>query len=1422
MKPHLIDSLVSSVRVVSTAAVALFIGGAALAHAQLLAYEGFNYPGTALAGQSGGTGWGANAWSDADGDTPLASDGLSLAFPALVSFTPEGGRVAFTVSGEAERRLGTPMALNVEGSTYYVSALVKRQGNFKIDFIDNGTNIRWHFGATNAADALAGVTTPAVVPNIFPADETVFIVAKMLTHASVNDQVYMNIYRSGDVVPGTEPSSWQVSASGGSGVTLTRIQIANLSDAPAEIDEIRIGTNWVDVAGPNLSGPPVISQQPAPMTVYEGMDAQFSVDAIGETPLTYQWSKDGQALPNATNAVLTLSAVTPDQQGAYTVGVTNALGGAVSTPVQLTVIPVTDISVGLQGQWHFDETSGLTAFDSTPNQNHGALFNYVGDDSQWVPSDYGNALAFNRALSNYVDVPHAASLGANLANRFSVAAWIRSSVPLSVNGNTYRVLEKENTFFFLQGDGNTNNVGSGGMNFLVKKGGANLTASIGQALNANQWYHLAGTFDGAMLRVYLDGELKGTRAVAAPIDTTTLPLRIGSDYQAASAGSRFDGLIDEVGIWERPLSESEIRQLAGQSGPPTILAQPQPQTKYEGGTAMFSIRARGEPTLRYLWFHGTNEIRTAVSNVLVLFNVQLDQAGEYRCRVSNNLDELFSDAVTLTVTEVTSINDGITAQWKFDDGTGLVAADSSGQGRDGQLVDFPGDNSQWIAGQVGGALAFDGLANRVVAANSGSLVLETDATIAFWINPRSYGTVVDHGNYLSENSRVLHKGGHFYVEVVDDPGTVRATIRANGISPAQYILNLNEWQHFAVKYQGGTISFFKNGFLLADPVPATLGATNAQPVILGNISDTLVQTNLFDGVMDEVGIWLRPLDDTEILTLAGRDVAGAPVIVTQPQSQTRYAGGTASFMVEAIGKRPLTYEWRHGTEVIPDSNTNRLVLTNVTVADAGGYTVTVQNDLGSQVSTPPAVLTVQEITDVTTGIIAYWPMDETSGTVLGDASGRGHDATIQNGTATGVSGLIGGAFDFDGVDDFAIVPHADDLNLYNQLTISAWISPRTFGVAGSGGYGRILRKDVNYDFIVFDGTDTLRFIGINKANYDAPANSLTTNEWQQVAVVVKDGTVQLFRNGRALADPVPGGLGPAITNDLIIANFGPDLSINRIFNGLIDDLGIWDRALSAAEVDGIYQNGLLGKPLNAPFEPLEIRDVGLPAPDQVRLVFFSPYTGRDHAIERKDQLDAVEWTAEPTVTFISLGGGLTEAIFTRSGSDAAFYRVALLPQAALFSEDFETGAPGWTHGGFGDNWELGTPVNGPGAAFSGTNVYATSLTGNIEAFSDNYLHTPVINLATVTRATLTFQEWRNVDPDPTFHGTVVSVVDPTTLNVLLQLSVAAGATVGYEPRTLPLPPQVLGRNVIIEFRLYCDGFNLLEGWYIDDVQILPE
>ena len=60
---------------------------------------------------------------------------------------------------------------------------------------------------------------------------------------------------------------------------------------------------------------------------------------------------------------------------------------------------------------------------------------------------------------------------------------------------------------------------------------------------------------------------------------------------------------------------------------------------------------------------------------------------------------------------------GAAAYWSFDETTGLTAADSSGNGRDGMLSGFTGDDSQWVAGQIGGALSLDGSTHNAVLAD---------------------------------------------------------------------------------------------------------------------------------------------------------------------------------------------------------------------------------------------------------------------------------------------------------------------------------------------------------------------------------------------------------------------------------------------------------------------------------------------------------------------------------------------------------------------------------------------------------------------------------------------------------------------------------------------------------------------------------
>jgi hypothetical protein len=90
----------------------------------------------------------------------------------------------------------------------------------------------------------------------------------------------------------------------------------------------------------------------------------------------------------------------------------------------------------------------------------------------------------------------------------------------------------------------------------VRRTGTNISASGTAALGLNVWTHLAATYDGAMLRLYVNGALAGSTALTGSLDATTGPLRIGGN---SVRSEWFNGLIDEVRVYSRALSQSEIQ-----------------------------------------------------------------------------------------------------------------------------------------------------------------------------------------------------------------------------------------------------------------------------------------------------------------------------------------------------------------------------------------------------------------------------------------------------------------------------------------------------------------------------------------------------------------------------------------------------------------------------------------------------------------------------------------------------------------------------------------------------------------------------------------------------------------------------------------------------------------------------------------------
>lgn len=164
------------------------------------------------------------------------------------------------------------------------------------------------------------------------------------------------------------------------------------------------------------------------------------------------------------------------------------------------------------------------------------------------------------------------------------------------------------------------------------------------------------------------------------------------------------------------------------------------------------------------------------------------------------------------------------------------------------------------------------------------------------------------------------------------------------------------------------------------------------------------------------------------------------------------------------------------------------------------------------------------------------------------------------------------------------------------------------------------------------------------------------------------------------------------------------------------------------------------------------------------------------------------------------------------------------PPTVVYSDDFESGQGGWTISGGPTPWEIGAPdpsvAGGPGAAFSGANVFGTDLDGGYAEDTDSVLLSPPIDLSVVVDATLVFQMWTDIEM--TFDLASIRLLDAADDSEIAILEdVIDGTITEWQEESFDLPAEAIGKSVKIEFRLVADDFNPnpQAGIYIDDVRI---
>jgi hypothetical protein len=261
---------------------------------------------------------------------------------------------------------------------------------------------------------------------------------------------------------------------------------------------------------------------------------QFKRDGVNlgpeltSAPYEYDWNTFGTA-----NGAHTITAVARDDAGN-------------STPSAVVNVNLNNPAVdpeGLVGAWGFEETSGSAVTDASPASNNGTITGAA----RTANGRFGSALTFAQA-SDWVTIPSSSTL--NPGTGLTLEAWVN---PTQLN-YWHTVLLRErgsNAMAYALYAHNDVNRASG----HVSTGGSESHASATSQLALNTWTHLATTYDGSNIRLYVNGTLVSTKAMTGSVDTSTLPLRIGANNVW---GEPFKGTLDEIRVYRRTLSAAEI------------------------------------------------------------------------------------------------------------------------------------------------------------------------------------------------------------------------------------------------------------------------------------------------------------------------------------------------------------------------------------------------------------------------------------------------------------------------------------------------------------------------------------------------------------------------------------------------------------------------------------------------------------------------------------------------------------------------------------------------------------------------------------------------------------------------------------------------------------------------------------------------
>ncbi|HUI26871.1 MAG TPA: LamG-like jellyroll fold domain-containing protein, partial [Candidatus Kryptonia bacterium] len=585
------------------------------------------------------------------------------------------------------------------------------------------------------------------------------------------------------------------------------------------------------------------------------------------------------------NCLTTVTDASPTPSATATPTATFTPLGPTATPSPTPSIPI--------GYWKFEEGAGTVVGDSSGFGNSGTAENGM----LWGVGRIGGGGVFDGAND---DVRVSTNSSLNLTGSgLTLEAWVKPSAV-----DSYHVLiHKEQQYSMAILNGQLTYADS------IMWSYANM-GSYG-TVPAGVWSHVVVTFDGSIVRFYINGVEVGNIAHSGSLTATTNPVCLA----AYNCGAFYlAGTLDEAIVYRRPLSAAEV--LAHFNAAPPLatatstvtLTSTVTQTQTLAPTRTPTLTLTGTPTptqtqtptLTAIPTDSPTPTLTVPGAPTVTFTIPPTATFTLPATATFTVPTPTSTVPPTVTSTVPAVPTVPVAKWSFEEGAGTVVSDSSGAGNNGTAE----NGMTWGVGKIGGGGVFDATNDDVRVANSTSLnITGTGLSLETWVKP----TAVD-------SIRVLvHKELQYSLAISSGQLTFADSIMWSYANMGSYgTVPAGVWSHVVVTFDGSIVRFYVNGVEVGNKAHAGSLTATTNPVCLAAYNCSAFR---FGGTLDEAMVYPRALSAAEVLAHFNSGNAPTPSRTATPTPTSTFTAAppTATATAGPIGK--WRFEEGAGTSV---------------------------------------------------------------------------------------------------------------------------------------------------------------------------------------------------------------------------------------------------------------------------------------------------------------------------------------------------------------------------------------------------------------------------------------------------------------------------------------------------------------------------